>query len=53
MMSRIQYLQSLPEFNSSTPIITPLNSNSVLPHTTVNITAEISNSNYALLRVSI
>ena len=49
MMSRIQYLQSLPEFNSSTPIITPLNSNSVLPHSTVNITAEISNSNYAYL----
>jgi len=49
MSSRIQYLQSLPEFNSSYPTIIPLNTTSVAPHTTVNITAEISNSNYAYL----
>jgi len=49
MSPRIQYLQSLTEFNASTPIITPLNTSSVLPHTTVNITAQISNSNYAYL----
>ena len=49
MSSRIQYIQSLPEFTAATPIITPLNTNSVSPHTTVNITAEISNSNYAYL----
>ena len=49
MSSRIQYLQSLPQFTSSYPIITPLNTTSVTPHTTVNITAEISNSNYAYL----
>ena len=49
MSPRIQYLQSLPEFTASTPIITPLNTTSVIPHTTVNITAQISNSNYAYL----
>ena len=49
MSSRIQYLQSLTEFTSSTPIITPLNTNTFTPHTTVNIIAEISNSNYAYL----
>ena len=49
MSSRIQYLQSLPEFTASTPIITPLNTNSFAPHTTVNIIAEISNSTYAYL----
>ena len=49
MSSRIQYLQSLPEFTSSYPTITNLNTTSFAPHTTVNITAEISNSNYAYL----
>ena len=45
MSSRIQYLQSLTDFTASTPIITPLNTNTFTPHTTVNIIAEISNSN--------
>jgi hypothetical protein len=49
MSSRVQYLQSTPEFTTSTPTITSLNTTSVLPHTTVNITAQISNSNYAYL----
>tara|TARA_Y100000766_G_C18827916_1_gene566471 strand:- start:13 stop:1224 length:1212 start_codon:yes stop_codon:yes gene_type:complete len=49
MSSRIQYLQSLTDFTASTPIITPLNTNTFTPHTIVNITAEISNSNYAYL----
>ena len=49
MSSRIQYLQSLADFTASTPIITPLNTNTVSPHTTVNIIAEISNSNFAYL----
>ena len=49
MSSRIQYLQSLTDFTASTPIITPLNTDKFTPHTTVNIIAEISNSNYAYL----
>jgi len=49
MSSRIQYLQSLSEFTAASPMITPLNSDPVLPHTTVNIIAQISNSSYAYL----
>ncbi len=49
MLSRVQYIQSLPEFTSAAPTVDILNSNSVLPHTTVNITAEISNASYAYL----
>jgi hypothetical protein len=49
MSARIQYLQSLPEFTAAHPTITPLNTNSVLPYTSVNITAQISNSDYAYL----
>ena len=49
MSARIQYLQSLSQFNAATPLITPLNINTVLPHTTVNITAQVSNSNYVYL----
>ncbi len=49
MVPRLQYLQSLSEFTAVTPMITPLNTASVLPHTTVNITAQVSNSNYVYL----
>jgi hypothetical protein len=49
MSSRVQYLQSTSEFTASIPTITSLNTTSVLPHTSVNITAQISNSNYAYL----
>ena len=49
MSARIQHLQSLSQFNAVTPLITPLNINAVLPHTTVNITAQVSNSNYVYL----
>ena len=49
MSSRIQYLQSLTEFTATPPTVTVLNTNSVSPHTTVHITAEIINSNYAYL----
>ena len=49
MSARIQHLQSLPEFTANTPMITPLNPNSVLPYSSVNITAQISNSDYAYL----
>ena len=49
MSARIQHLQSLSQFNAATPLITPLNINAVLPHTTVNITAQVSNSNYVYL----
>lgn len=49
MNPRVSYLQALPEFTATPPTISPLNTTSVLPHTTVNITAQISNSNYAYL----
>jgi hypothetical protein len=49
MTSRIQYLQSVSDFTAVTPSITALNTNSISPNTTVNITAQISNSNYAYL----
>ena len=49
MNSRISYLQSLNEFTSPPPIVTVTNNSSVLPHSTVNIVANIQNSNYAYL----
>ena len=51
MNTRTSFLQNLPEFSSTPPTITNISSNptSVLPHTTVNITAEISNANYAYI----
>ena len=49
--SRVSYLQTLSDFSSTPPVITNINSLAlnILPHSTVNITAEISNSNYAYL----
>ena len=49
--ARVSYIQSLSEFTSVPPSIDNITSNptSVLPHTTVYITAEISNVNYAYL----
>ena len=51
MLARVSYLQGLSEFIAIPPEITNISSNptDVLPHTTVNITAQISNSNYAYL----
>ncbi|MEC9209558.1 MAG: CotH kinase family protein [Bacteroidota bacterium] len=51
MSSRIQYLQSLTEFTVTPPVISNISSSptNVLPNTSVNITAQISNSNYAYL----
>ena len=50
MSARASYIQGLSEFIASPPvlnhIIYPIN---VMPHTTVNITAEITNVNYAYL----
>ena len=51
MDSRINHLQSLPEFSANPPIIDNLSSNpiSVLPHSSVSITSNISNADYAYL----
>jgi len=49
MNDRITFLQSLPYFTALPPTISVSNSSSVLPHSTVNITAAISNTNYAYL----
>jgi len=51
MDARISYLQGLSEFTAPPPSITNLSSNptAVLPHSTVSITATISNTNYAYL----
>jgi hypothetical protein len=51
MNSRIIHLQSLNEFTETPPTVSNISSNptNVLPHSTINITAEISNSNYAYL----
>ena len=48
MSSRISYLQNLSEFSSSTPTISNIStsSNSVLPFSTVDFTANIINANY-------
>ena len=49
MSARISYLQSLSDFTAIPPSINGISSNptNVLPHTTINITAEISNADYA------
>ena len=49
MDARKTFVQNLPEFTATPPAVTPLNATSVLPHSTVSITAEISNANYAYL----
>jgi len=51
MNARVMYLQSLPEFTAIPPSISGVSSTptSVLPHTTISITASVSNSNYAYL----
>ena len=49
--SRVAFLQNLTEFTAASPVISTISSNpsSVLPHTSVSITANISNPNYAYL----
>ena len=51
MNARISYLQGLSEFTATPPVITNISTipTNVLPHSTINITAEITNSNYAYL----
>ena len=51
MDARVSFLQALPEFIATPPSISSVSSSptSVLPHTTVSITASIANSNYAYL----
>ena len=51
MNSRVTFLQNLTEFTAAPPVISTISSNpsSVLPHTSVSITANISNPNYAYL----
>ncbi len=51
MDARINFLQSLTEFTAVPPVISNISSNptSVLPHTSVSITSNISNANYVYL----
>ena len=51
MNARISYLQGLSEFTATPPVITNISTSptNVLSHSTINITAEITNSNYAYL----
>jgi hypothetical protein len=51
MNARTSHLQGLSELTAAPPVVTNIapNPTAVLPHTTINITAEISNSNYAYL----
>ncbi len=51
MSTRVSYLQSLTEFSANAPIISNINPNpaAVLPHTSVYITAQIADVNYAYL----
>ena len=49
MNDRITFLQNLAEFTSTPPTVLVLNSNSVLPHSTTNITANVQNANYVYL----
>ncbi|MGY8989197.1 MAG: T9SS type A sorting domain-containing protein, partial [Flavobacteriales bacterium] len=49
MDARVSYLQSTPEFTAIPPAVSVLNSSAVLPHTTINITANIQNANYMYL----
>ena len=49
--SRLSYIKSTTEFSASPPTISSVASNilTALPHTTINITANITNTNYAYL----
>ena len=51
MIARASHLQGLAEFTAVPPVVTniSISPTNVLPHTTINITAQISNSNYAYL----
>ena len=51
MIARASHLQGLAEFTAVPPMVTNISTSptNVLPHTTINITAQISNSNYAYL----
>ncbi len=51
MDSRVSFLASLNEFSFQPPIISNISSNptNVLPHTTINITAQITDANYVYL----
>ena len=51
MEERLSYLQTLNEFTALPPIISNISSNptNILPHTTINITAEVSDANYIYL----
>ena len=49
MHDRITFLQNLPEFTTNPPTVSVLNSNSVFPHTTTNIIANVQNANYVYL----
>ena len=51
MIARASHLQGLAEFTAVPPVVTNISTSptNVLPHTTINITAQISNSNYAYL----
>ncbi len=51
MSDRISFLQALPDFIAAPPVVSAISSNptTVLPHSTVSITASITNSNYAYL----
>jgi hypothetical protein len=47
MIARASHLQGLAEFTAVPPVVTNISTSptNVLPHTTINITAQISNSN--------
>ena len=49
--SRVNFIQSTTEFSASPPTISSVVSNisTALPHTTINLTANITNTNYAYL----
>ena len=49
MNARVSYLQSTPEFTALPPTVSILNSSTFLPHTTVNITADVNNANFVYL----
>ncbi len=49
MNARVSHLQGLNEFTSTPPTVSLLNNTSVLPHTSVSITANIYNANYVYL----
>ena len=51
MSARTTYLQSLSEFSAVPPVISNINSNpsAVLPHSVINITAQVANADYVYL----